>query len=335
LDNSAEQSASYVTVDVLDVGHGSCVSIRTDSSVALVDAGPGVGLLLYLESLGIHHVDEVLISHSDHDHVGGLLAMLNNGFSIGRIHMNADASKESVEWDDLAFAVDDAIKRGASTAVLGVVEGYEVFIEHDDVCLAVLGPRPYLVAKGAGARDRLSGRRLSPNSMSLIVRLDVAGEHIALMPGDVDDIGLLHALDREQDLSAEILVLSHHGGLMGTKATTPSAVQTLCDEAGASVVFVSNRRDENFRNPRPEVVAAVRKALPSAHLACTQLSQLCASRPPMDGRTNSILSLGQNSNHMCAGSSRLIVDKLGQVNFDRLPHQAFIKLNVPAALCRT
>lgn len=70
-----------VQVDVLDVGQGLAVVVRTASHTLLYDTGmkfyrgSDMGkmvILPYLKSLGIRHLDKVVISHPDMDHRGGL-----------------------------------------------------------------------------------------------------------------------------------------------------------------------------------------------------------------------------------------------------------------------
>ena len=69
---------------VLDIGQGTAVLIETKTKRLLYDTGPIQGkddagqrtILPYLRGRGINHVDLMVISHSDSDHIGGAASLL-------------------------------------------------------------------------------------------------------------------------------------------------------------------------------------------------------------------------------------------------------------------
>ena len=69
---------------VLDIGQGTAVLIETKTKRLLYDTGPIQGkdnagqriILPYLRGRGIHHIDRMVISHSDSDHIGGAATLL-------------------------------------------------------------------------------------------------------------------------------------------------------------------------------------------------------------------------------------------------------------------
>ncbi len=62
---------------VCDVGQGDAVLVRSAGRIALVDTGQAPVLLSRcLDSLGIGHIDLLVLSHFDLDHVGGITAIL-------------------------------------------------------------------------------------------------------------------------------------------------------------------------------------------------------------------------------------------------------------------
>jgi competence protein ComEC len=69
---------------LLDVGQGLAVMVRTHQRVLLYDAGPAVRdgsdagervVVPALRALGVRQLDRLVISHGDHDHIGGLQAV--------------------------------------------------------------------------------------------------------------------------------------------------------------------------------------------------------------------------------------------------------------------
>jgi competence protein ComEC len=69
---------------VLDIGQGTAVLIETNSKRLLYDTGPIQGkdnagqriILPYLRGRGVSHIDRMVISHSDSDHIGGAATLL-------------------------------------------------------------------------------------------------------------------------------------------------------------------------------------------------------------------------------------------------------------------
>ena len=111
-------------VDILDVGQGSAYSIQTAHHVMMFDAGPryaedfdaGAAIVVpFLRSRGIRALDQVLVSHADDDHIGGLKSILES-VVVAEVLMpdpNAfpeHASKACVDglswrWDGVEFTV--------------------------------------------------------------------------------------------------------------------------------------------------------------------------------------------------------------------------------------
>lgn len=73
--------------NVLDIGQGTAVLIETANKRLLYDTGPIQGkkddagqriILPYLRGRGIDHIDRMVISHSDSDHIGGAATLLKH-----------------------------------------------------------------------------------------------------------------------------------------------------------------------------------------------------------------------------------------------------------------
>ena len=65
------------TVAACDVGQGDAVLVRSADRVMLVDTGPDVDALdRCLRRMGVSHIDILVLTHFDHDHVGGAAAVV-------------------------------------------------------------------------------------------------------------------------------------------------------------------------------------------------------------------------------------------------------------------
>ncbi|MES1196734.1 MAG: DNA internalization-related competence protein ComEC/Rec2, partial [Steroidobacter sp.] len=112
----------------LDVGQGLSLVIRTASHVLVYDTGPkfqggtdtgALVVLPYLRSLGVRHVDAVMISHGDDDHAGGMRSVAQGlpvkqwmlGPSVGTeqlpqpFNMQRCQQGQHWQWDDVQFEV--------------------------------------------------------------------------------------------------------------------------------------------------------------------------------------------------------------------------------------
>jgi len=63
-------------IALCDVGQGDAILVRSAGAVALIDTGPEpAALRACLDRFGIHHLDLLVLTHYDQDHIGGLAAV--------------------------------------------------------------------------------------------------------------------------------------------------------------------------------------------------------------------------------------------------------------------
>lgn len=106
----------------LDVGHGLSVVIEKNNRVTVYDTGATYPsgfsisesiLLPFITRQGIHHIDQLIISHDDNDHAGGLTKLLEMNKVTSLIYNNQSALTENKPciagkqwfWQGLKFSV--------------------------------------------------------------------------------------------------------------------------------------------------------------------------------------------------------------------------------------
>lgn len=194
-----------VRLDLLDVGQGQAVLLTLpDGSRWLIDGGGSIsprfdpGAALVFPAICDNEpprLAAVVNSHPDLDHAGGLFFLLerleppllaHNGRE-GRGRVGERWRKAREPWrlagTERTLVAGDALPLGDPAWGLR---------------LEVLSPP----AEAEG---------LSANDASLILRLTRRGRGLALLPGDAELPALRSLLRRGADLSAEALVLPHHG----------------------------------------------------------------------------------------------------------------------------
>jgi len=178
-----QPEAGTAWIDVLDVGQGLATVIRTREHVLVYDPGPLYGadadagqrvVIPYLRSLGVNRIDQLMVTHRDSDHAGGLgsvLAALPVGevrSSLPEIAGTRCVAGQRWVWDGVSFAV--------------------------------LHP--------AAAAYAVDGKS---NHLSCVLRVE-AGGRAMLLTSDIEAADEAELLARDPAaLAAEIMLMPHHG----------------------------------------------------------------------------------------------------------------------------
>ena len=318
---------------ILDVGHGNAAALIANDQVVLIDVGKHSAVAVFLDEQQISKVKSIYLSHADDDHIGALIGLLGTPqLSIDRVFLNTDSAKGSKIWDDLLYELNSAHRRGA------IKFQPSVTAEHTEqltgqVSIQILGPSPYLAAKGPGSTDS-RGQKIRTNSVSAVVAVLANDKRLAILPGDLDSIGLADLRDNKADLTAPILVYPHHGGLPGSSNPLNFASDLLEAIAPEKVVFSIGRG--RYSTPNPLTIDALRAVLPEARIVCTQLSEHCSSElPPKDApkHLTDVFAQGRDKAACCGGS---IVIPLGQPSLlwpEARAHESFIGEYAKSSLC--
>jgi competence protein ComEC len=218
-------------VAFLDVGQGDAIFIQTPNGRQLLVDG-GLYPTILNDALGRRlpfwdrHLDVVVATHPDADHVAGL-AELSDRYRIERLITNGQGMGESAIYDALLRAAE-----GGGTAVHAAQAG-EVIELDEGVRLEVLHPGSTLTD------DR--------NENSVVLRL-VYGDFSLLLTGDADEKTEEVLLSNGRPLSALVLKAGHHGANTSSSAPFLTAVRP-------QVVVISAGADNKYGHPHPDVLA--------------------------------------------------------------------------------
>jgi len=320
---------------ILDVGHGNCCVLEDLKGVIIFDAGPGGTLLKFLDESKIKAIDEILLSHADTDHVYGLVnLLLDKKIRVKRIYLNPDASKRTGAWQDLRIALADARNRlgNKTEVVVELTTNDSLKISRGAVKIEIVAPTPELALGGSGGID-LKGRTLTSNSLSVVVRLNINGRPLALLPGDIDSVGLENLLENHKALKSKTLLFPHHGGLSRSKDPV-SFTEELCKLVSPELVVFSIGRGKHA-TPSPEVIGTVRRISSKVHIACTQLSEQCADSLPSikPKHLSKFAARGKTNNSCCAGTITIEFGKKERISPKLADHKEFVQSNAPRAVC--
>lgn len=216
--------AGTLRVDMLDVGQGDSILIRTPANkTILIDAGDGdTSVPALLASQGVDHFDLVIATHPHADHIGGMAPVLDAlpvklYVDNGMTHTTATYAKvmSSVEKRLIPYR----------TAVAGTV-----FNLDDGARLEILLPN------GVPLKDT----RSDLNSNSVVARLTHAG-HCFLFVGDAEE-PTEDALVAAGVGKCDVLKVAHHG-------SNHSSVTTFLDVVRPSIGLVSVGTRNRYGHP--------------------------------------------------------------------------------------
>jgi competence protein ComEC len=321
---------------ILDVGHGSSAVLVDRKGVVVIDAGPRTALLEFLKREDITDLSAVLISHADTDHIEGLISLIESEeLTVKRVRLNSDSEKGSKLWRDLLYLLDKGHAAKKLDFDVALTTRNSGDFDQGRVHIEILAPSLILAGIGPGGTDA-NGRMIRSNSLSAVFRLTLADRPVALIPGDLDDVGLCNLLEDGKDPSAPFAVFPHHGGKPGD-VDVARFVRNFCSAVRPQTVVFSIGRGK-YGMPRRDVVLGVQKALPGVRVVCTQLSEDCAATLPAAQPSHLTDSFAQGKRQLqcCAGTIQV---RLHGAALTILPsqaeHLAFIRQSAPKALCQT
>ncbi len=218
-----------LTVTTLDVGQGDSIFIRTpDGITLLIDGGADNQVLQRLADVipwWQRKIDYLVLTHSDHDHYGGLESVVQK-YQIAEFWYNGDQSNQAASYQSLLTSLR---KRQIP---LRVIRQGDEWRWPSRVQLYWLWP--------------LSIEDGERNSGSLVSRLSWGTEDV-LLTGDLPSEQEQMILDSGQTMEAEILKVGHHGSKNSSSNNFLSQVQPdLC--------LISAGQDNSYGHPHPETL---------------------------------------------------------------------------------
>jgi competence protein ComEC len=221
-----------LTVTFLDVGQGDAILIRSPAGHRiLVDGGPSGEAIS--EALGRQlpfwdrHLDLVVLTHPDQDHLAGLVTVLER-YDVDRALLPPTECGSAVcgAWREALEREDAPTDEAVAGQWIDLGGG---------AWLSVLHPPP----------EGVTGADEDDNGVVLKLTL---GEASFLLTADLGAKGETYLTNRHADLRATVLKVAHHGSAGSTSAAFLGAVQPL-----AAVITVG--RDNDYGLPSPETLA--------------------------------------------------------------------------------
>lgn len=231
LDTPAEGEA---WLDVLDVGQGLAVVVRTANHVLVFDGGPryasgedaGARVVApFLHAHGVRRLDTLVVSHDDADHSGGAASL------------QASHAPRRVLGTGVPPRTEAETLPGMQPCRAGERWHW------DGVAFEVLHPPAH----------HYENRNYSGNDISCVLKLETAFGS-ALLAADVERLGEMNLLERVPDrLAADVFLVPHHG-------STSSSMPELIAAIRPRYAVISVGRYNGYGHPKGEVLQRYRAA---------------------------------------------------------------------------
>ncbi len=215
-------------VDVIDVGQGLSVLIRTTEKVLLYDTGAKYSdhfdmgrqaIMPYLASIGLKQLDKLIISHGDNDHDGGTASLLE------MIEIEQIIAEQQVFMKRRRISAPD---KACQQGMIWQWNGVHFEILHPDKARTV------------------TYKKLNNRSCVLKVHNK---DYSLLLVGDIEAKAERDLLQQSGvDLQADMLLVPHHG-------SNTSSSQAWLNEVMPKVAIVSSGYKNRFRHPTNRVMA--------------------------------------------------------------------------------
>lgn len=195
--------SSALMAKVLDVGQGQCVLFYSGSSAVAVDCGgsrdAGALLCETLSELNLNHLDALVLTHYDTDHINGLETLLEQ-CTVKTLYL------PDVEDDNGGREAVVASTINTDTSIQWVREN----------CTQTFGSAELTIYAPVSTE--------TDNEACIAARCS-SGTFDVLVPGDLSAEAELLLVHREQLQDIEALVVSHHGSRYSSSAEFLSAIE--------------------------------------------------------------------------------------------------------------
>ena len=203
----ATTSKSSSEVTFLDVGHGDAIFIRTElGETILIDGGGGAPYLPsgdtgqrivipFLRYKGINHIDYIIATHRDQDHIGGLPSVIRD-FPVDDI-FDSGIKGDTYEASDFENLIKE---RHINCRVPSYLEKIKVDSKTEILFLGI--PIPLLPGSDSSTIS-------NNNSLACIISIDGVKFMFA---ADIQTEAMLKQIELGSLIKTDIMKIPHHGG---------------------------------------------------------------------------------------------------------------------------
>ncbi|MDX8392254.1 MAG: DNA internalization-related competence protein ComEC/Rec2 [Mariprofundaceae bacterium] len=229
---------------VWDVGQGAASTLLLPGGKVLAVDVPGragsrfnggTTVASGLRTMGLTHIDVLLITHAQSDHMGGALSLVQRLNQVGELWL---AEVPSVRSSETVQKLIDAMRRQGG--VVRWLKRGDVFDFFGSTARVLWPPKEFSVT--------------NKNNASLVLRLDFPGGGSLLLPGDIEALAedMLVSGVSHEFLAADVMLMPHHGSATSSTADFVAAVRP-------KIVIAQTGFANRYHFPHADVVQRYQK----------------------------------------------------------------------------
>ena len=219
-----------MTITFLDVGQGDCALIQCPNGFTMLIDGGGsitypVGDEVVAKALlwkNIREIDAVVATHSDSDHILGLMEIMDD-VKIVQLIINP---VEEEDYEEL----------------LSLAHIYGISIDKSDKVTIDQGEELHIEFVYPNSRQKY----LDPNNSSVVIKMEYRGQDFLFM-GDLGAEGEKILLEEGGDLKSNFIKIGHHG-------SSTSTSKEFIERVNPTYAIISVGENNQFGHPNKEVV---------------------------------------------------------------------------------
>lgn len=224
-------------IHFIDVGQGDAVLLEQSGHFAMIDAGTNDSeerLLAYLEQKNIDHLELLIMTHPDGDHIGGM-----------------DGVMEALQVDELWIPNFSKSKRPTGYTYQKILDeadekGVQVTVPQEGTTFQLGDGVITLISDGVAQPKRTANAAVDYNNLSLCTQFEI-GEFSFLDTGDGEAEAEEQLVDSDWPLQATLFKAAHHGSSTSNTRRLLQAVQP-------KIVVVSCGEDNLYDHPHDEAL---------------------------------------------------------------------------------
>jgi competence protein ComEC len=229
--NSIPDTKNIIKVNYIDVGQGDSELIQVNGKNILIDAGPNDSidkLMNYLSKQNIKKLDYVIATHPDEDHIGGMSSVIKK-YDIGEFYAPKKLTTTQTFENMVKALKTKDIKINPGKSGMSLDLGKNVICE-------MLAPN--------------NDKYKDTNNYSIVIKITY-GQSKFLFTGDAEKISEKEMLDKNLDLSSDVLKVGHHG-------SSSSSSKEFLDKVNPKIAIISCGKNNKYGHPHHETITELK-----------------------------------------------------------------------------
>lgn len=229
---SNADTKNSIKVSYIDVGQGDSALIQVNGKNLLIDAGTNEStnkLISYLDKQNIKKLDYVVATHPHEDHIGGMDTVIKK-YDIGEFYAPKKLANTKTFESMMNALKSKNLKINVAKAGVNLDLGKNVKCE--------------MIAPNADNYEDV-------NNYSAVIKITY-GNSKFLFTGDAEKLSEKEILNKNYDISADVLKVGHHG-------SSSSSSKPFLDKVAPKIAIISCGKNNDYGHPHRETMNELTK----------------------------------------------------------------------------